>query len=153
MAPTLCIGSPSSSVEAADAPEDIVTRARDRTRGERIAQTVVAIVAVLLLLASPSAGAQNPTGAPNSEAPEQYPAGPNREQAFYFCTACHGFRIVAAQGMSRTRWDESLTWMTERHNMPKLEGQDREKILDYLATAFPERQRAPGGWRSPFAPP
>jgi cytochrome c553 len=131
-----------SSREQRTAPEE-----------ERFAQTVVAIVAVLLLLASPSAGAQDPTGAPNSEAPEQYPAGPNREQAFYFCTACHGFRIVAAQGMSRTRWDESLTWMTERHNMPKLEGQDREKILDYLATAFPERQRAPGGWRSPFAPP
>jgi hypothetical protein len=107
----------------------------------------------LLLLASPSTQAQGATD-PRSkeEAPEQYPAGPNREDAFYFCTACHGFRIVAAQGMSRARWDESLTWMTERHNMPKLEGHEREKILDYLATAFPERQRAPGGWRSPFAP-
>jgi hypothetical protein len=107
----------------------------------------------LLALASPPAEAQGATD-PRSkeETPEQYPAGPNREEAFYFCTACHGFRIVAAQGMSRTRWDESLTWMTERHNMPKLEGQEREKILDYLATAFPERQRAPGGWRSPFAP-
>src|SRR5918992_1875878 len=130
-----------SSREHGTAPEE-----------ERFAPTVAAIVAGLLLLASPSAGAQGPTGAPNSEAPEQYPAGPNREEVFNFCTACHGFRIVAAQGMSRTRWDESLSWMTERHNMPKLEGQDREKILDYLATAFPERERAPGGWRSPFAP-
>jgi hypothetical protein len=103
--------------------------------------------------ASPPANAQPATGVrPNDETPEQYPAGPNREDTFYFCTACHGFRIVAAQGMSRARWDESLTWMTERHNMPKLEGEEREKILDYLATAFPERQRAPGGWRNPFAP-
>jgi hypothetical protein len=107
----------------------------------------------LLLPENPPAQAQGATEfSPKSEAPEQYPAGPNRELAFYFCTACHGFRIVAAQAMSRSRWDESLTWMTERHNMPKLEGQEREKILDYLATAFPERQRAPAGWRNPFAP-
>jgi hypothetical protein len=107
----------------------------------------------LLLLASPPAQAEAAVDfRPKDETPEQYPVGPNREHAFYFCTACHGFRIVAAQGMSRARWDESLTWMTERHGMPKLEGQERIKILDYLATAFPERQRAPGGWRSPFAP-
>jgi hypothetical protein len=53
--------------------------------------------------------------------------------------------------MSRERWDESLTWMTERHNMPQVHGQEREKLLDYLATAFPER-RTPGGWTNPFAP-
>jgi cytochrome c553 len=107
----------------------------------------------LIGLVSPPASAQAATGLRHQdETPEQYPAGPNRAEAFYFCTACHGFRIVAAQGMSRARWDESLTWMTERHNMPKLEGEEREKILDYLATAFPERQRSPGGWRTPFAP-
>jgi cytochrome c553 len=117
----------------------------------RLATT--AVVVGVLLLASPPASAQGAAHfRPKDETPEQYPAGPNREHAFYFCTACHGFRIVAAQGMSRARWDESLTWMTERHNMPKLDGHEREKILDYLETAFPERQRAPGGWRSPFAP-
>jgi cytochrome c553 len=105
----------------------------------------------VLLLAVPPAAAQDSVSR-KDEKPEQYPEGPNREEAFNFCTACHGFRIVAAQGMSRARWDETLAWMTERHNMPKLEGQEREKILDYLATAFPERQRAPGGWRNPFAP-
>lgn len=85
------------------------------------------------------------------EKPEDYPPGPNREDTFYFCSACHGFKIVATQGMSRDRWDESLTWMTDRHKMPMLEGMDREKVLDYLATAFPER-RQPGGWKNPFAP-
>jgi hypothetical protein len=131
-------------------------RSGDRQRtAERRLPTLAALAPVigLLLLVSPPAQAQGPTNSrPKDETPEQYPPGPHREDAFYFCTACHGFRIVAAQGMSRARWDESLTWMTERHNMPKLEGQEREKILDYLATAFPERQRAPGGWRSPFAP-
>ena len=88
----------------------------------------------------------------DDETPEQYPAGPHRDDAFYFCTACHSFKIVAAQGMSRGRWDESLDWMVQRHAMPKVEGKDREKILDYLSTAFPEKARAPGGWKNPFTP-
>jgi hypothetical protein len=92
------------------------------------------------------------SGAARGETPEAYPAGPHRDETFYTCTACHGFKIVAAQGMSRERWDETVTWMTERHKMPKLEGEEREKVLDYLASAFPERPRAPGGWTNPFAP-
>ena len=53
--------------------------------------------------------------------------------------------------MSRERWDESLGWMVERHNMPDVQGEDRKKILDYLASAFPERVE-PGGWKNPFTP-
>ena len=86
---------------------------------------------------------------PAEEAPEQYPEHPNREDAFYFCTACHSFKLVAAQSMSRDRWDESLTWMVKRHNMPDVQGEDRRKILDYLEKAFPER-RNPRGWQNPF---
>jgi hypothetical protein len=88
----------------------------------------------------------------DDETPEQYPAGPHRDDTFYFCTACHGFKIVAAQGMSRSRWDESLDWMVQRHSMAPVEGEVREKMLDYLSTAFPEKARAPGGWKNPFAP-
>lgn len=115
-----------------------------------------ALLAALWLFAAPAAaqGAAGPRSAqliPIEETPEQFPAGPNRDDAFYFCTACHGFKIVAAQGMSRERWDESLTWMTQRHNMPNVEGEERAKILDYLASAFPER-RQPGGWKNPFGP-
>lgn len=108
-------------------------------------------LAVAGLAAAGGAAAQQTPFTPKDEAPEMYPAGPNRDDAFYFCVACHSFKIVAAQGMSRERWDESLTWMVQRHNMPKVEGKDREKILDYLAAAFPER-RQPGGWKNPFAP-
>jgi hypothetical protein len=88
---------------------------------------------------------------PVEEGPEQYPEHPNRDDAFYFCTACHSFKIVAAQGMSRERWDESLNWMVQRHSMPEVQGEDRNKILDYLASAFPERTER-GGWKNPFAP-
>jgi hypothetical protein len=110
---------------------------------------VAGLVAGALALA---AGADAQTKKGEDEAPEQYPAGPHRDDAFYFCTACHSFKIVAAQGMSRGRWDESLDWMVQRHNMPKVEGKDRDKILDYLSSAFPEKARAPGGWKNPFTP-
>ncbi|HXV25826.1 MAG TPA: hypothetical protein VED46_16420 [Alphaproteobacteria bacterium] len=38
--------------------------------------------------------------------------------------------------MSRERWDETLSWMTERHGMPELEGEDRKRFLDYLTANF-----------------
>lgn len=116
------------------------------------ARTVARVSAIALALtlglslACGLAGAQQP-----DEKPEQYPEGPHRDQTFYFCTACHGFKVVAAQGMSRERWDDSLTWMSERHKMPKLEGKDRGEVLDYLSSAFPERQQGRSGWRNPFA--
>jgi hypothetical protein len=112
---------------------------------------VVAVAALLafVLLPALDTNAQTKRVRPLEEQPEHYPEGPNRENTFYFCTACHSFRIVAAQGMSRERWDESLSWMVERHKMPDVKGEERDRILDYLATAFPERTQ-PGGWKNPF---
>lgn len=122
----------------------------ETTRLAAVLGGIVAGAASCLLVVSDGA-AQSRRERPPQEEPEQYPDGPNREDTFYFCTACHSFKIVAAQGMSRERWDETLAFMVTRHKMPDVQGQDREKMLDYLTTAFPER-RAPGGWRSPFAP-
>ena len=103
-------------------------------------------------LALPAIAQQPPPAfEPRDESPEKYPAGPGRDDTFYFCVACHSFQIVAQQRMSRSRWDEVLTWMTERHKMPDVQGEDRDKILDYLSTAFPETTQ-PRGWKNPFAP-
>jgi hypothetical protein len=33
--------------------------------------------------------------------------------------------------------------------MPKIEGKDRERMLDYLAATYPPRT-APRGWQNPF---
>jgi hypothetical protein len=85
---------------------------------------------------------------PREENPEDFPAAAGREEAFYACTACHGFKIVAQQGMNRRQWDDSLAWM-ERQGMPPLEGNDRKLVLDYLETVFPPRGRA-GGAPNPF---
>ena len=52
-------------------------------------------LAAALLAASPAAAE---TFTPSQENPEDYPDGPGREQAFYACIACHGFKIVAQQG-------------------------------------------------------
>jgi hypothetical protein len=113
------------------------------------AALTLAAVAALGLLPALDVTAQTKRVRPVEEGPEQYPEHPNRDDAFYFCTACHSFRLVAAQGMSRDRWDESLTWMVKRHSMPDVQGEDRRKILDYLEKAFPER-REQRGWQNPF---
>jgi hypothetical protein len=87
--------------------------------------------------------------------PAAYPDHPGREETVGLCTACHGFRIVAAQGMTREQWDGSLNWMTERHGMPAVEGDERRVLLDYLEKAFPPKAPASGRgtWKSPFTPP
>ena len=89
---------------------------------------------------------------PREESPEEFAAGVGRNEAFYACTACHGFRLVAQQGMTRAQWENSINLMTRRHNMPPLDDKDREKVLTYLETAYPPRAPAGrGGWVNPFA--
>ena len=96
--------------------------------------------------------AQAPAFAPRDEQVEDLPEGPGREETFYACTACHSFKLVTAQGMSRAQWDESLTWMTKRHNMADIQGADRDLILGYLEKHYPPRAPSRSGWRNPFAP-
>jgi hypothetical protein len=87
------------------------------------------------------------TFTPTDESPEDLPAGPGREETFYSCTACHGFKLVSQQGMTRDQWDDSLNWMTARHGMNRIEGDDRKLILDYLAQHYPPATR---GSPNPF---
>jgi hypothetical protein len=138
-------------------PVTIKKDRRDKLYGWRQVSRMVwrrrwrpSLVAAIALALSLSAGAALAQQAKEpDEKPTDFPDGPHREDTFYFCTACHGFKIVASQGMSRDRWDETLDWMEARHNLPKTDGQDRARLLDYLATAFPERQ-GPRGWKSPL---
>ena len=84
--------------------------------------------------------------------PAGFPAGLGRDETFYACTACHGFKLVAQQGMTRAQWDDSINLMIRRHNMPPLDDKDRDVVLNYLEAAYPPR--APtgrGGWQNPFA--
>lgn len=75
------------------------------------------------------------------EEPTVFPDGEYRDEVFYLCTACHGSDLVRAQGHSRSRWADVLKIMVERHNMVELEGEELDKVLDYLAAAFPPKGR------------
>jgi hypothetical protein len=117
----------------------------------RTALAVRLLLSVVLAAgAATLAAAQTQQFTPREEEPEDFPDVPGRDDAFFGCTACHNFRLVAAQGMSRRRWDETIDFMIQNHKMPKPSDKDRETILDYLAKAFPERSPAQRGWQNPF---
>ena len=104
----------------------------------------------LALVAAGIASAQQPVFTPRDETPEEFTAGAGRDETFYTCTACHNFKLVAQQGMSRRQWDETIAIMTQRHGMPPLEDKDREVVLNYLEAAYPPRTPAGRGWQNPF---
>lgn len=109
------------------------------------------LAATAMILASGLANAQTPQSFnPSEETPEEFPAGPGREETFYTCVACHNFKLVAAQGMSRRQWEESLELMVQRHGMSPLDDADRKVVLDYLEKTYPPRAPAAGGWQNPF---
>ncbi|KAA2237087.1 hypothetical protein [Salinarimonas soli] len=110
------------------------------------------LLAALAATLAGAAHAQAPAFAPRDESVEALPAGPGREETFGLCSACHAFRLVSNQGMSRAAWDDTLTFMTQRHNMPDVQGAERDAILDYLAAHYAPRTQGRGGWTNPFAP-
>ena len=109
------------------------------------------LAALAGLLSIAPAAAQG-TFAPREESPEEFVAGPGRDETFYACTACHGFKLVAQQGMTRAQWEDSIDLMVRRHNMPPLDDKDRTVVLGYLESAYPPRAPAArGNWQNPFA--
>lgn len=122
-----------------------VTAAAHHARRRPLAALTAIVLASALLIA----GAQAQSNfKPREENPEDLPDGPGREETFYSCTPCHNFRLVSQQGMTRRQWDESLNWMTEKHGMNPIEGDDRKLILDYLEKHYPPSE-APRGRGSP----
>lgn len=118
----------------------------------RVAQRffIAVSIAVFALLAAGDDGfSQAPQFVPRDETPDEFPAGTGRDETFYACTACHNFKLVAAQGMNRRQWEDSLGLMVSKHNMPPLDDADRKVVLDYLETTYPPRAPS-GGWQNPF---
>jgi len=110
-----------------------------------------ALVVMAGLLWTAPAFAQS-SFAPRDESPEDFPAAAGRDETFYACTACHGFKLVAQQGMTRSQWDDSINLMIRRHNMPPPDDKDRAVLLNYLEATYPPRAPAArGGWQNPFA--
>jgi hypothetical protein len=116
--------------------------------------TIAASLALAASFLLPLGGGAQQQFAPRDENPEDFPAGPGRDDTFYTCTACHGFKLIAQQGMTRRQWEDSLQLMVDKHGMLALPDKDRKLVLDYLETAFAPRAPAAGrgGWQNPFAP-
>jgi len=121
-----------------------------------LAAASLLLAALLLLSGKPPpnrALAQAPQFVPRDENPEDFPPGPGRDDTFFACTACHGFKLVAQQGMNRRQWEDSLQLMVDKHNMPPLIDKERKVVLDYLEATYPPRAPAQSrGWQNPFAP-
>ena len=120
------------------------------SRGYVARYGIVAVLGLLAVSSLASAQSRAPAFTPSDESPEDFPAGPGRDETFYACTACHNFKLIAQQGMNRRQWEDSLDWMIKRHNMPPLASNERKIVLDYLSATYPPRTR-PGGWQNPFA--
>lgn len=113
----------------------------------------ILVLVLAACVASPGAGAQlnqQKQFVPREELPEEFPEGPGRDETFYLCTACHNFKLVAAQGLNRRQWEESFQLMIDKHGMAKIEGEDRVTVIDYLEKTYPPRAPTGGGWQNPF---
>ena len=71
--------------------------------------------------------------------------GEGRSEVFGYCTACHNTALIRRSAFTRERWDELMDWMTEKHGMNPLEGEFRDRIVDYLARHYGPRARGPRG--------
>ena len=91
----------------------------------------------LLPAALLAAGIIGPALAQEDDPVAALPGDPEqKELVYYSCTACHSFKLVAQQGMSRERWDKLLHWMVEEQGMPEYPPKDWNAILDYLAAHY-----------------
>ena len=97
-----------------------------------------------------TAGAQTTVTDDEGRSEEIYEIGtlhpaPGAQITYDLCTVCHSEMIIAQQGQTREGWDEILVWMVEEMGMMELEEEDREQVLDYLATYYnPDRPHFPG---------
>ena len=64
------------------------------------------------------------------------PDHPGKEEVFYTCNACHSIRLVTQQRLPRDRWDQLLDWMVAEQGMAELTAEERQVILQYLATQY-----------------
>ncbi|WP_230532081.1 hypothetical protein [Microvirga roseola] len=81
---------------------------------------------------------------------QSLPPGPGRDETIAWCSGCHSMALVTQQGMSRSRWDDTITWMVENQNMPEPTEEERKVLLDYLASHFGEAKSGDGCIETPW---
>ena len=68
------------------------------------------------------------------EGAEALPRAPGRDLVELYCAPCHSLKLVTQQGLSRKDWDELLVWMVDEQGMAEMPAEDRQVVLDYLAS-------------------
>ena len=112
----------------------------------------IAAPCLALLLLAPAAPAQQTIGeameAPALDMDNPWyplPDGEGVMEVYYACNACHSLRTVTNVRYSRRVWNELLDWMVEEQGMPEFrDGEERQMVLDYLATNLGPSDAAPG---------
>jgi hypothetical protein len=66
------------------------------------------------------------------------PRTPGYEDVYYTCSSCHSLRLVMQQSNSSQNWSELVDWMIEHQGMLEPAPDERERIVQYLSTHFPE---------------
>jgi hypothetical protein len=66
------------------------------------------------------------------------PRAPGYEDVYYTCSSCHSLRLVMQQSNSARNWSDLVDWMVEHQGMIEPAPDERDRIVDYLATHFPE---------------
>ena len=56
------------------------------------------------------------------------------------CTPCHSAKLITQNRATREGWDSMIDWMQKTQNLWNL-GENREKILDYLAKNYPPEEK------------
>jgi virginiamycin B lyase len=98
-------------------------------------------ISKLRMVLAVSACAMIPIVAQTAPAPTLPGEGKGKELVQQICTQCHNLnQIINSSGYSKAHWQELIGNMADLNGSP----QQRDQILDYLATNFPPNQkRAP----------
>ena len=67
----------------------------------------------------------------------QFPDAPGRDVAQKVCGACHGADVVAAKGLTRQEWTQTIANMVTRG--AKASDEEFSQVLDYLTRTFPPK--------------
>ena len=71
------------------------------------------------------------------QAPPALPEGPGKELVEAVCTACHTLERVVAKRATKAEWQDKVLEMLQED--PDVTQQERERIVEYLAKAFPPK--------------
>ncbi len=116
-------------------------------RASRIVRSIFIFTLALLVVSTIGfAAAQTPAFTPREEEPEEFPEAAGREEAFYGCAVRHNLKLVAAQGMSRQRRDDTIDFMIRQHKMPRPARRSVKRFSTISRVRFrrSRRRSAPG---------